>query len=222
MAVEKPSIATSFWLNQPTGLAFKNTEAAIQKQTEEINTHLGQLVPLGSNLSVMGPTTSAELAGVLTDETGSGVAVFNINPNFSIGIYPITDDGASLGNGSLGWSDLHLAVAATLNVANGNWVMTHTSAVMTVTTGDLRVTTAGTNAASVVTVGGTQTLTNKTWQGFFTFASGTRIGTGAGNPTACVGTSKARSPAHGRHRRVRQGLHQPRRRTQWTAITTVA
>ena len=33
---------------------------------------------------------------------------------------------------------------------------------LTVSTGDLRVTTAGTNAASAVTVGGTQTLTNKT------------------------------------------------------------
>ena len=48
------------------------------------------------------------------------------------------------------------------NIANGNWVMTHTSAIMTVGTGDLRVTTAGTNTASVVTVGGTQTLTAKT------------------------------------------------------------
>lgn len=32
------------------------------------------------NLSVMAATTSAQLAGVLSDETGTGVAVFNINP----------------------------------------------------------------------------------------------------------------------------------------------
>jgi len=41
-------------------------------------------------------------------------------------------------------------------------VATHTSGILTVSTGDLRVTTAGTNTASVVTVGGAQTLTGKT------------------------------------------------------------
>jgi hypothetical protein len=49
-----------------------------------------------------------------------------------------------------------------LNIANGNAVVTHSSGIFTVSTGDWRVTTAGTNTASVVTVGGTQTLTAKT------------------------------------------------------------
>ena len=75
---------------------------------------------------------------------------------------PATNDAAALGTTSLSWSDLCLASGATLNFANGNWVATHTSGILTVGTGDLRVTTAGTNTASVVTVGGTQTLTNKT------------------------------------------------------------
>jgi hypothetical protein len=75
---------------------------------------------------------------------------------------PITSDGLTLGSTSLQWSDLFLASGAELNIANGNWVATHTTGILTVGTGDLRVTTAGTNTASVVTVGGTQTLTNKT------------------------------------------------------------
>lgn len=75
---------------------------------------------------------------------------------------PATNDAAALGTTSLSWSDLCLASGATLNFANGNWVATHTSGILTVGTGDLRVTTAGTNTASVVTVGGTQALTNKT------------------------------------------------------------
>ncbi|MEK7140631.1 MAG: hypothetical protein AAB815_02480, partial [Patescibacteria group bacterium] len=37
----------------------------------------------------------------------------------------------------------------------------HSTGLLTMGTGDLRVTTAGTNTASVVTVGGTQTITNK-------------------------------------------------------------
>lgn len=77
-------------------------------------------------------------------------------------VVPATNDAAALGTTSLGWSDVFLATGAVINYANGNWVATHTSGILTVGTGDLRVTTAGTNTASVVTVGGTQTLTNKT------------------------------------------------------------
>lgn len=49
-----------------------------------------------------------------------------------------------------------------MNWNASNVVLTHSSGLLTLGTGDLRITTAGTNAASVVTVGGTQTLTNKT------------------------------------------------------------
>jgi hypothetical protein len=73
-----------------------------------------------------------------------------------------TDNTDALGSATIGWSDLFLGTGALINIANGNWVATHSSAILTVSTGDLRVTTAGTNAASVVTVGGTQTLTAKT------------------------------------------------------------
>lgn len=75
---------------------------------------------------------------------------------------PDVNDGLALGTTSLGWADLHGATGFTLNIANGNWLATHTSGILTVGTGDLRVTTAGTNTASAVTVGGTQTLSNKT------------------------------------------------------------
>lgn len=51
-----------------------------------------------------------------------------------------------------------------MNIANGNWAATHTSGILTVTTGDLRVTSAnvGTNADSVPTLSSTSTFTNKT------------------------------------------------------------
>lgn len=75
---------------------------------------------------------------------------------------PAADGGLSLGTAALGWQNLFANTGFVLNVEGGNWVATHTSGILTVGTGDLRVTTAGTNAASVATVGGTQTLTNKT------------------------------------------------------------
>jgi len=90
---------------------------------------------------------------------------------------PITNDGFALGSSSLGWSDAFFATGALLDFGNANSVITHSSAVLTVSTGDLRVTTAGTNAASVVTVQGTQALTNKTLNGN-TFTTGTYTLTG--------------------------------------------
>lgn len=74
---------------------------------------------------------------------------------------PGADGGSSLGTTALGWQNLFGNTGFVLNVENGDWVATHTAGILTVGTGDLRVTTAGTNAASAVTVGGTQTLTNK-------------------------------------------------------------
>ena len=76
-------------------------------------------------------------------------------------LVPTTNDGAALGSTANSFSDLFLATGAVLNIGNGNWVATHSSGVLTVGTGDLRVTTAGTNATSVVTLNGTQTLLNK-------------------------------------------------------------
>lgn len=78
------------------------------------------------------------------------------------GLTPTSNDWAALGTASLQFSDLFLASGAVLNFANGNVVATHSSWILTVGTGDLRVTTAWTDTASVVTVWGTQTLTSKT------------------------------------------------------------
>ncbi len=98
--------------------------------------------------------------GIIKIATASGATYQFTTTAYS----PTTNDAAALGTTSLGWSDLHLATGGVINWANGLVTLTHDSAndCITVGAGDLRVTTAGTNTASVVTVGGTQTLTNKT------------------------------------------------------------
>lgn len=75
---------------------------------------------------------------------------------------PAADGGLSFGTTALGWQNLFGNTGFVLNIENGDWVATHTAGILTVGTGDLRVTNNFTNAASVVTVGGAQTLTNKT------------------------------------------------------------
>jgi hypothetical protein len=130
--------------------------------------------------------TAAEVVAIITaaDGTGSGLDADLLdgkNTGTSGNVVPLLDgantwsatqttqtilpssDGAyDLGSTTAAWNNLHLDTGATINVENGNWVATHSSAILTVGTGDLRVTTAGTDTASVVTVGGTQTLTAKT------------------------------------------------------------
>lgn len=106
---------------------------------------------------------SGVLAWAVPAGTGANTALSNLAAvAINTSLLPATDDGAALGDATHSFSDLFLASGALINFANGNAVITHSSGILTVSTGDLRVTTAGSNAASVVTVGGTQTLTNKT------------------------------------------------------------
>lgn len=76
-------------------------------------------------------------------------------------IAPNTTDTISLGTTTLNFSDLYLASGGVINWNNGDYTFTHSTGILTANK-DLRVTTPGTNSASVVTVGGTQTLSSKT------------------------------------------------------------
>ncbi len=110
--------------------------------------------------------TTTDINGGTIDGTviggTSAAAITGTTITANTGFMPDANDGAYLGQSGTAFSDLFLASGAIIDFAAGNSVITHSAAVLTVSTGDLRVTTAGTNSASVVTVGGTQTLTSKT------------------------------------------------------------
>lgn len=78
---------------------------------------------------------------------------------------PSTNDGLALGTTSLGFSDIFLATGAVMDWGANNVVLTHTSGVLTLGTGTLKITTPTNTTTSVVTIDGTQTLTNKTFNG---------------------------------------------------------
>jgi len=128
---------TNMTFNSNTGVA---TFASTVLTTTDIN---------GGTID--GVTIGGASAGAITGTT--------ITAN--TGFMPDANDGAYLGQSGTAFSDLFLASGAVIDFAAGNAVVTHSSGILTVSTGDLRVTTAGTNSASVVTVAGTQTLTNK-------------------------------------------------------------
>lgn len=127
----------------------------------------------GAIVGVTGGTVNAGLSflaiAAASGAVGTDAIAFNpypgatgfTSPIITTDIRPNGNDGATLGTSSLGFSDLFLATGATIVFGSSNVVLTHSTGVLTLGTGDLRVTTAGTNAASVVTVAGTQTLLNK-------------------------------------------------------------
>jgi hypothetical protein len=93
---------------------------------------------------------------------------------------PNTNDSLALGNTSLGWSDLFMATGGVINFANGNLVLTHSSGVLTLSVGDLRITSPGTNTASVATYGKIDALffDNRITQLFMSEALGRAIFSG--------------------------------------------
>lgn len=78
------------------------------------------------------------------------------------GLTPTTNDGAALGSTSNQFSDLFLAEGGVINWDNGDATLTQVGDVVTLAGADLKVSSPGNVANSVVTTDGTQTLTNKT------------------------------------------------------------
>ncbi len=150
---------------------FGKTSGKIRITTADATAQTINITAAGQT-SGAGTITIPDLAGASTGLATTTVAQTLTNktltaPVLNAGtvgtsLVPTSDDGAPLGDTTHNFSDLFLASGAVINFANGNEVLTHSSGILTVTTGDLRVTTAGTNTASVVTVGGTQTLAAKT------------------------------------------------------------
>lgn len=115
---------------------------------------------------VVGPGSSTDNAVARFDSTTGKLLQ---NSTLGLGdtgpLAPFTDDTVALGDATHNFSDLFLASGAVVNYANGNVVITHTSGILTMGTGEMRITTPGTNSASVVTVGGSQSLVSKTYNG---------------------------------------------------------
>lgn len=74
---------------------------------------------------------------------------------------PAVDGGNSLGTTALGWQNLFGNTGFVINIENSDWVATHTTGIVTIGTGTLKITTPTNNANSVLTTDGTQTVTNK-------------------------------------------------------------
>lgn len=69
-----------------SGTAILTAAAAAGTATLTLGTTTGTLAVSANNLSFFAATTSAQLAGVISDETGTGTLVFNTTPTFSTSV----------------------------------------------------------------------------------------------------------------------------------------
>lgn len=113
-------------------------------------TTAGTLATRADNLSVFAATTSAQLAGVLSDEAGSGVAVFDTSPAFTTDLHCATAGGCTLGTAALPASSIYIGGAATNNIR-----LTGSSAAARVVT----VPDVGTDTGATVVLAPTSTTT---------------------------------------------------------------
>jgi hypothetical protein len=70
--IERPSIAVSFWLDQPVGVAFKSTEAVIRKMADQINDQINIGVKIYSGAGA--PTFTADKGSLYLNTTGSSTS----------------------------------------------------------------------------------------------------------------------------------------------------
>ena len=70
--------------------------------------------------------SSANLASLVTNETGSGALVFGTSPGFTTAANPVSNDGAALGTTALQWSNLFVAEGAKIDWDNGDLTLVQT------------------------------------------------------------------------------------------------
>lgn len=133
-------------------------------------------IPLtvGTTTIASGTTTRIlyDNAGVLGEYTLTGtgtVVVMATSPTFTTGattpqLLATANDSGALGASGTAFADLFLASGGVINWAANNANITHSTGILTVGAGELRITSAnvGTNADSVPTLSSTSTFTSKT------------------------------------------------------------
>jgi len=95
-----------------------------------------KIIHSGKKLSDLSATTSAELAGVISDETGTDKLVFNTSPTFVTSIttpsvLATANDSGALGASGTAFSDLFLASGGVINWVAGNATLTHSTGLLT-------------------------------------------------------------------------------------------
>lgn len=154
--------------------------AAFQPIDADLTSWAGVTRAAGFDTFVATPS-SANLASLVTGETGSGALMFGTSPSVTTDIRPASNDGASLGISGTAFADLFLASGGVINWNAGNATLTHSAGLLTsnvafsvgtslaITAGTIELgaasdTTLSRASAGVLAVEGVNVLTTATGQ----------------------------------------------------------
>jgi len=119
----------------------------------------GTLTTTGNNLSVFASTTSAQLATLISDETGSGNLVFNSQPSFGTGVTTGNATFAVFNTNATTINAFGAATVISIGAATGKATFNSTDNSTSTTTGGL-VVSGGAGFAKSITVGGRLQMIN--------------------------------------------------------------
>jgi len=119
----------------------------------------GTLTTTGNNLSVFALTTSAQLATLISDETGSGNLVFNSQPSFGTGVTTGNATFAVFNTNATTINAFGAATVISIGAATGKATFNSTDNSTSTTTGGL-VVSGGAGFAKSITVGGRLQMIN--------------------------------------------------------------
>jgi hypothetical protein len=105
-------------------------DAAFQPIDADLTSWAGVTRAAGFDTFVATPS-SANLASLVTGETGSGALMFGTSPSVTTDIRPASNDGASLGISGTAFADLFLASGGVINWNAGNATITHSAGLLT-------------------------------------------------------------------------------------------
>jgi hypothetical protein len=119
----------------------------------------GTLTTTGNKLSVFATTTSSELLGVISDETGSGALVFNTQPSFGTGVTTGDSTFAVFNTNASTINAFGAATVMSIGANTGKATFNSTDNSISATTGAL-VVSGGAGIAKSITVGGRLQMLN--------------------------------------------------------------
>ncbi len=156
VAITAPTTSATLTLADGSSLITSGANSLTFTTTTASNVtvpNAGTLTTAGNKLSVFAATTSAELLGVISDETGSGALVFGTSPNFTTSVTTGSATFSVFNATATSISAFGAATTLSLGASTGTATLNSTDNSVSASTGGL-VVSGGAGIAKSISIGG--------------------------------------------------------------------